>query len=176
MLTQLRNKLSFFIQHFRYLNSVQFKNTFFVTEWYVTWRFLSENWSKEKNKCALNIVHMKCGGWVFHILICYKGNLFFGDPVCTFVLPVISYFKLDRESIHCCIISFSGNSFYSLQQVFTEKCWCLLICFLSYKCACAWFVAKLAFLTALNVICIAQQDCYIEQMWFGVVILCNYHH
>lgn len=176
VLSQVRIKLSFFVRYCRYLNSVQFKNVLFV--YYLVLckiRILSENWSKGKSKCdyvlfTWSVVVEFSTSWSA------TGGLFFGDPACTFVLPVISYFKLDRESIHCCIISFSVKSFYSFQQVFREKCWCLLICFLSYKCAYAWFVVKLALLTALNVICIAQEDCYVEQMWSGVVILCNYHH
>lgn len=140
---------------------------------------LNEDFSQNVTQVIVNLI--KCYShemWMCGFLHFdpFMGGRFFMASACTFVLPVISYFRLDRESLHCCIISFSANSFYSLQQVFTEKCWCLLICFLSYKCAYAWFVVKLAFLTALNVICTALQDCYIEQTWLGVVILCNYHH
>lgn len=52
----------------------------------------------------------------------YGRVLVLQGPGRAFVLPVVPYFRLDRESIHCCITSFSANSFYSLQQVFTEKC------------------------------------------------------
>lgn len=52
----------------------------------------------------------------------------------------------------------------------------LINLFLVFQMSLYMICDKVTFLTALNVICIAQQDRYIEQMWFRVVILRNYHH